>query len=146
MCLTAHGWDTIEFFKNPPYTPAWPMIAASPALRMITNALVGSLPREFRRIGGMEQSRLVGQSSRVIVGTALNVLRLPPLKPSYMLISPEGYGVMRQALNADPALPLADAELRNDLHLTVRGAGPGCCDLPSLRRAADQAGRAAVHG
>ncbi|UGT43816.1 DUF2236 domain-containing protein [Nocardia yamanashiensis] len=125
MALGLEGRANVDFLLRSPVTPAWPMLVASPALRVVAVAFARNLAPELRDIAGFHPSELSIRLAEAAVRAATRLLAFPGRSGAAMLVSPEGYGMMLNAWDADPALPLADPAIRADLHLRVRQAGAG---------------------
>ncbi|MFI6213394.1 oxygenase MpaB family protein [Nocardia brasiliensis] len=126
MALGLKGRSDVDFLLRSPRTPAWPMAVAGPVLRVVAVALARHLAPELRDMARFHPSEISIWLAEKVVRTVNQLVKLPgrSSRPA-MLVSPEGYGMMLNALEAPRDLPLADPALREDLHLRVRAAGPG---------------------
>lgn len=141
MALGVKGIDDVGFLIRSPLTPAWPMAIFGPALRVISTAYARTLAPELLTIAQHHPPKPAVWLAEKTIRALTNALAQPPLRNALMVVSPEGYGMMRQAVEADPGLPLADPKIREDLHLVVRQAGAGSkySDLEHSPFVSDQA-------
>lgn len=126
MALGLKGSRDVDFLLRPPRDPFWPMIVGQPGLRIASTAFARHLTPDLLEMARFHPSKVSISLAEIAVRGATKALAVEPLRTTIAsIISPEGWGMMRQALESDPNLPLADPEIREDLHLVVRQAGPG---------------------
>ncbi|WP_102144411.1 oxygenase MpaB family protein [Mycobacterium hubeiense] len=125
MALGVYGVRDVDFLLRSPMTPAWPMAVAGPVLRVAARAFARRLTPDLLELARFHPSRVSIRLAEVAIRAAVLATSGTNTRKALTVVSPEGMGMMLQALEADPHLPLADPKLREDLHLVVRRPGVG---------------------
>lgn len=125
MALGAYGLRDVDFLLRSPLTPAFPMAIAGPGLRIASRAFARKLTPDLLNLAHFHPSQVSMRLAEIALRTTAWATSGKTMRKGLTIISPEGMGMTLQALEADPDLPLADPELRKDLHLIVRSPGVG---------------------
>jgi len=72
LCVSLAAKEAIDFVASPPITRD--LIAFAPALRVTSAAAVGLVPRDLRRLAGIDRMRAIDAGTYATVGTAVRVL------------------------------------------------------------------------
>ncbi len=125
MALGLKGVRDVDFLIRSPMEPAWPMTVGAPVLRVVATAVSRHLTPDLLEMARFHPSKVSVRLAELTVRAVATAQSKGALRNAATSVSPEGWGMMRQAFEADPNLPLADPKIRENLHLTVRQAGPG---------------------
>ncbi|MFI6866734.1 oxygenase MpaB family protein [Nocardia sp. NPDC050406] len=125
MALGLKGTRDIDFLLRTPWNSPGVMSVAGPALRVVSIAMSRHLAPELLEMARFHPSKFSVRLAEIVVRAIVQVQGRGPLRDIVQIVSPEGWGMMRQAFEADPNLPLAAPEIRANAHLLVRQDGPG---------------------
>jgi uncharacterized protein (DUF2236 family) len=83
LCVSMAAKEAIDFVVSPPLT--LDLLPFAPALRVVATAAVGLVPRDLRRLAGIDRPRVADAASYATVGTAVRVLGAALRVPQQLL-------------------------------------------------------------
>lgn len=72
LCVSFAAKEAIDFVASPPITRD--LLPFAPALKVVSTAAVGLVPRDLRRLAGIDRPRVADAAWNATVGTAVRVL------------------------------------------------------------------------
>jgi uncharacterized protein (DUF2236 family) len=96
LVLTPEGLDIIDLLIRPPFRPLI-LAVGNPFLRLASIASVSTLPRELRRLGRFDHSRLVDVTARGLVRAAMWIGSIKVLFPFIAVVAPDVWAVVAQS-------------------------------------------------
>lgn len=84
LCVSVAAKQAIDFVVSPPITRE--LLPFAPALRVTSAAAVGLVPRQLRRLAGIERPRAIDAGTYATVGAAVRVLGTALKVPQQLLL------------------------------------------------------------
>ncbi len=102
MAMTDDARQLFDFFLKPPLSPAWPMLAMNPFIRIAARAAVSTFPDDLRELAGLDRTPVRDAVSGSLVKVATRALALPLLNDFLAIAGGEAWGVRQNGLRHAP--------------------------------------------